>query len=199
MFNKDIYELLEYGKLLKNELKQLSLDLDNDYLCRNTFKINESISDIQEEIILLNKYIKFIDNFIPEDFVKFITKYLNQIDNKYVYSKVLVFDHNNYGASNHYFISDEITANYLSNNINCEYDLNHVKKVGLLDDVIHIQDSKFSIIDSNYDINQELSKYDELLLPIYGILQMKIDNPSIHNEDRLNNTLLNNKKELIKH
>ena len=199
MYNKNIYDLLEYGRLLKNEIKQLSLDLDNDYLCKNTSKIKQAILEIQEELLLLNKYIKHIDNFYAEDFLMFATKYLNNLGYKYLYFKINMFDYNNYGVKTHHFITDEIASDFLLNNMNCEYDFSYVINSQLLKDAIHVEDMNFSLIDSNFNINHELSKKEELLDPIYEILQMKIDNPSIHNEERIEKVLDRNKKELIKH
>ena len=161
MYNKNIYQLLDYGKFL-------------------------------------NKYLKKTDNFHPEDFLKFACLYLNQRENNYVFSKITMYDHNNYGVKNHYFITDEVTAEIL-NNKNCEYDLDFIKDSDILKDSIHIEEGKFSLIDSNYDLNRELIKKDELIYPIYRILQMKIDNPYILNEERLDNMLLDNKKELTKY
>ena len=197
MYNKNIYELLEYGKFLKRELEQLYFDLENDET-RDIYSVKDAINDIKNELRVLNKYLKKIDNFHPEDFLKFATEYLNQFDNNYVYSRITMFDHNNYGVKTHYFISDEVTAKYLNENINCEYDFENINNSEILNDIIHVEEGKFSLIDSNYDLNKELIKKEELIYPIYNILQLKIDNPYILNNERLDNTLLEIKKGINK-
>jgi len=197
MYNKNIYELLEYGKFLKREVEQLNFDLENseEY---DLYNIKSAIKDVRDEIKVLNKYLKKTDNFHPEDFLPFVVEYLNQCDYKYVYSKITMFDHNNYGAKNHYFISDEATAEYLNENINCEYDFNNISKAGVLKDIMHFEEGKFSLIDSNYDLNKELCKKKELIYPIYHILQMKLDNPYIFNEQRMDIALNDIKKGINK-
>ena len=198
MYNKDIYQLLEYGKFLKNELMQLYFDLENNDNYKYLDSIKDVINDIKEELNKLDLIIKRIDNFTPEEFLNFATIYLNQLGNNYKYSRITMYDHNNYSIKNHYFISDDITSNYLNENINCEYDFNLIEKSPILDNTIHFEDSNFSLIDSNYDINYELSKKSELVYPIYSILQRKLDNPFILNEEVLENALLDNKKGINK-
>ena len=198
MYNKDIYQLLKYGKFLKKELLELYFDLENNDNYKNTTSIKNVINDIKEELDRLNSILKRIDNFTPEEFLGFSTKYLNQLGNNYIYSRITMYDPNNYSVKNHYFISDDITSKYLNENINCIYDFNLLENSHILDNTIHFEDSNFSLIDSSYDINYELSKKSELIYPVYTILQKKLNNPFLLNEEVLENTLLDNKKGINK-
>ena len=198
MYNKNIYQLLEYGKFLKKELLGLYFDLENNDNYKNIDSIKEVINDIKEELDKVNNIIKRLDNFTPEEFLKFATEYLNQLGNNYTYSRITMYDHTNYSVKNHYFISDPVTSKYLNENINCEYDFNFIENSPILDNTIHFEDRTFSLLDSNYDINYELSKKNELIYPVYTILQNKLNNPFILNEEVLENNLLDNKKGINK-
>ena len=194
--SKNIFQLLDYGKFLKYELSQLYYDLEkNQYGYRKD--IINTIDDIKNEINKLNKLLGIIDDFNAEEFFNYICDYLNKFDNNYVYSRITTFDYNNYGVYNHNFIFKEDCLKYIDNDIKCEYEIDYLLN-NQSDEVIHIEDSKFSLIDSNFNINHELAKKNELIDPIYNILQMKLDYPSINNNDRLNNAFDVKNKELTK-
>ena len=195
----NIIALLEHGKILNEELQQCESLLEDYTFCDQQIgNILARINELKTEIKKLNMIIKKVNNFYREEYLEFATEMLNQNGGNYVLSKTLIFDHNNTQGKFHYFISDESMAEFLQKDVSYKSDLDNLINVGMLKNTIHFSEDNFSLLDDNYNINSELCKSKLLKEASIKAMQIKLDNPYITNEQRLDTILEDNKKELTK-
>ena len=196
----NVLELLRYGQLLHAELQKCESLLDGlsgIYVGRSEL-LREKIKKLREDIKDVDRLVKKIDNFHREEFLDFAVKLLNQDGSNYVLTKTLIFDHKSTQGKFHYFISDEAMADFLQKDVSYKSDLDNLINVGMLKNTIHFSEDNFSLLDDNYNINSELCKSKLLKEASIKAMQIKLDNPYITNEQRLDTILEDNKKELTK-
>ncbi len=205
----DIIELVKYRnylhKELKKELRQLEI-AEQDLLKTPNRQIRlQRMKDIKRKLAEVDKTFRETATFKTEEFVDFMTKFLVLTEGDYVKTRFKpVTISGQEKPVEYYMISHPETRESLKEIIKNQYDLERFLFSKSPEDVTKFKGPYTYPFKKNTKMKNQYKKHYRLKIAIYELMQLKIDNPDITDEERYNivlentikrNYVIGNKKE----
>ena len=197
-------------------------------LGNNPFKNSKEKNEVYERILQLNDALDGIReimykgaNFKTSEFAKFMTDFLILTKGNFKLTELTIAsDYNpdetffeqlkrkrarkkgirlpNIKGTKHYFISDPATKEFILENIYDEEDLETFLDMGYTKDLTMFDSYQTYLFNSDFTMKRKFARYPRLKTAIYELIQLKMDNPRLTDEERfqmvLNNTVRRNLK-----
>lgn len=172
--------------------------------------IYRNISDYKYELDCIEEIMIKGSKFKSSEFAEFLEKFLSltekdykvtcikiveEIANERLYNKIKVTGNrdklDNMPGKWCYFICDKETEDFIFNNILDEYDLEDFKESEASNDVLILETFNTYPFNIDFRMKKEFSKHKRLKTAIYELINLKIKQPELTNEERFQIVLQN--------
>lgn len=224
---KGAKEMVKYRDVLLANLENEYIKLDNLSRfplkdVEEKTKIYERINVIKDKLDYIQRIMYAGANFKTEEFVYFLNSFLKLIESNYIVTKIRVADSNIYFEESLsdkikrrkawknkkrintvkgkwcYFISDEISRETILENIFDDEDLDVYKNSKVVNDVMIMDSFNTYPFYSNFKMKKGFASNPKIKTAIYELIDLKIKNPELTDEERFNIVLNNTKRRIAK-
>ena len=188
-----IIKMVNQRNALLEELRKIKTTLEqNPHQTKNLSKrAREIVSQLDE----IEKILKENATFQTNEFADFIRNVFILSEDGYELTRITRKNSN----EKYYIISDKATQEFLQEEIRFEKDLDHFLQISKESQTVVLSGETTYPFKENLKMDSRFSKHKKLRIAIYNLIQLKLDQPDISDEERykqaLNILLRNNLKE----
>ena len=212
MINKRNYLLtrlhIENEKLEKLSTSPFVNRKEKNIIHRNISDYKYGLEEIEEIMVEGSKFkssdfAEFLEIFLSlteKDYKMTCIKVIDDVLSERAYNKIKVTGDrsklDNIPGKWCYFISDEETKEFILTNIIDEYDLEDFEESEASNDTIILKDFNIYPFKIDFKMKEDFAKHKRLKTAIYELIDLKIKNPDLSDQERLqivlNNTIRRN-------